>query len=125
MYQAIRDIISKIKTNKKERIYCTKGQILIPLTTSRPLIVADKNEIFPVSDEDVKKIDMNTSKLLTAIKDVSENPSITDKTFPYDFVTGITENKEWEKDFLEQLKKSNINQSIKTNILKKYESTNL
>lgn len=68
---------------------------------------------------------MNPTKLITTINDVFNNPHINLETFPYDYITGITEGKPWEKDFVESLKKSDLNEPLKTKILQKYETIDL
>lgn len=123
MYQATQDIISRVKS-KTIKIYCKKGDFLLPVSNRNPLIVATKKEIFSVLDNQIKKVDMNPQKLLKAIMEVADNPHITNKTFPYEFVTGISNGKDWEQDFLKQLKSSDIEKTIKQNLLDRYEAVN-
>jgi hypothetical protein len=125
MYQATEDISSRFNSGKKPRIYCTKGETLFPLTNGDLLIVASKKDVFSVRKEKLRKIDMTPSKLIVTIKDVADNPHINANTFPYDFVIGITENKPWEKDFIEMLKKSDIEETIKQNLIQRYETIDL
>lgn len=125
MYQATKDISSRVNSGKKPRIYCRRGETLIPLTDKEPIIVATKTEVFSVIKEEIKRTEMGLQKLISAVKDVSNNPHITAKTFPYAFVTGITEGKEWEKEFVEALKKSDIDKEIKQKLIEIYETPDL
>lgn len=94
------------------------------IRNGNPLIVATKHNIFPVLESELKKAEMTPTKLLNTIKEVSENPSMTPDKFPYTFVQGITEGKEWERDFLDLLKKSHIDTRVKTKMLEMYENSN-
>lgn len=124
MYQATKDISSRIG-GKKAKTYCLKGDLLLQITDSNPLIVATKKDIFSVNDQEIKKADMNPHKLIDTIKEVANNPQINDKTFPYPFVKGITEGKEWEEKFVEELKRTEIQEEIKTKLLKMYETASI
>lgn len=124
MYQAVKEIVSKVGSVKKPKTYCKKGDNLFPITETEPIIVASKTDVFSVLRSEVKKVDMNPQKLIQAIRDVANNPHINTNTFPYDFVTGITSGKEWEPDFIGQLKSSDIEKTIKKNILERYENSN-
>ena len=42
--------------------------------------------------------------------------------FPFEFVYGILENKDWKEEFIELLKKSDVRETIKNQILKYYET---
>jgi hypothetical protein len=122
MYQAINDIESKFGSKKKQLIYCKKGDILMPITETEPIIVVTKNNAFSVKKEEIKKAEMNPSRLLKTVIEVSENPVVNEKNFPIVFIKGITEGKEWEGKFLEMVKHSSLKKEIKTKILFAYEN---
>ena len=97
----------------------------MPLYLEKPIIVATKKEMFSVTQHQIEPVMMNPKKLIASIKEVFSNPVMTLDKFPYDFITGLTEGKEWEQDFIRELKQSDLNETLKNKILEKYENTQL
>jgi hypothetical protein len=125
MYKAKEDIMSRLVVKKIPKKYCSKGDILMPLYLEKPIIVATKKEMFSVTQHQIEPVMMNPKKLIASIKEVFSNPVMTLDKFPYDFITGLTEGKEWEKDFIQELKLSDTNEALKSKILEKYETIDL
>lgn len=83
------------------------------------LIVFGKNGFFPIHTANTKQVMITGPQdLINRIKEVDLKSAY---MFPTEFVLGITENKPWESEFVEALKKSDVRLSLKNEILEKYE----
>lgn len=110
------DIYSRGKT---KTLYCNKNDTVIAFSNhGNVAIVYGKNGLFSVLTEHLKEITMDALRLIKSIKYVDAKMAY---GFPVDYVREITEGKDWEEEFKEKLKASDIRESLKTKILESYE----
>ena len=109
---------------KVKKEYCKKGDTLFVISDKgNVLIVYGKNGRFPILKSNVKEIMIQSpEELINRIKEVDLKMSY---GFPIEFVLGITENKPWESEFVEKLRKSDVRASLKKEILERYESDSI
>ncbi len=116
--KALDDVFSG---HKKPELQAKKGDSLGVISDhGNVLIVQSKHGRFSIKKSKTQEIMIaSPQELISKIKEVDCRLSY---TFPVCFVTGITENKPWEQEFIELLKKSDLRNSLKTEILKAYDN---
>jgi len=120
-YSVVTALVNEYSGGKARKEYCKKGETLFVISDrNNVLIVFGKNGFFPILTVNTEKVVIdNPEKLINAIKTVDLRMAY---GFPHDFVIGITENKPWEAEFVEKLRKSDVRASLKKEILERYGS---
>lgn len=121
-FPVVRSSENEYSGGKTRKEYCKKGETLfVTADKENVLIVFGPNGRFPILKSNTQEIMIqNPQDLINRIKDVDLKMSY---GFPVEFVLGITENKPWESEFVEALKKSDVRLSLKNEILEKYENS--
>ncbi len=120
-YSVVSSLDKETSGSKTPKTYCEKDELLFSISDhGNVLIVFGKNGRFPVLKSKVRQMSIDSpEKLINAIKTVDLKMS---HVFPIEFVLGITENKTWEQEFIEKVKKSDIRPSLRNEILQRYQN---